>query len=70
MVFKSLVTGGKALAATVGGFLAGSVGWSALSGGLAGVLDAVGITTPAGIWLTLTPVAGVLVAGLAVTKVT
>ncbi|WP_275897398.1 hypothetical protein [Halorussus sp. MSC15.2] len=29
MVFKSLVTGGKALAATVGGFFAGLFGWSA-----------------------------------------
>jgi len=70
MVFKSLVTGGKALAATVGGFLAGSVGWSAVSGGLAGVLDAFGVVIPASAWLAASPVVGVLVAGAAVTRVT
>jgi len=70
MVFKSLVTGGKALAATVGGFLAGGFGWGAVSGILAGALDSVGIVTPASAWLAFSPVVGLLVAGVAVTRVT
>lgn len=70
MVFKSLVTGGKALAATVGGFLAGSLGWSAVLGVLAGTLDAFGIVTPASAWVAASPVVGLLVAGAAVTRVT
>lgn len=70
MVFKSLVTGGKALAATVGGFLAGSLGWSAVSGVFAGTLDAFGIVTPASAWVAASPVVGLLMAGAAVTRVT
>ncbi len=70
MVFKSLVTGGKALDATVGGFLAGSLGWSAASGLLAGVLDSFGVVIPASTWLSISPLCGVLVAGAAVTRVT
>ncbi|MFC4449829.1 hypothetical protein [Halorussus aquaticus] len=70
MVFKSLVTGGKALAATVGGFFAGSLGWSAVSGILAGALDSFGIVTPASAWLAVSPFVGLVVAGAAVTRVT
>ncbi|QZX98731.1 hypothetical protein [Halobaculum rubrum] len=62
MVVAEIVNGSKMLIAGGGGFVGGWYVWGAVSGVLAGLLDAVGISTPAAAWLVAGPLVGLLVA--------
>lgn len=65
----TVLDGVKALGGFVGGFAVGSVGWSAGTGALAGVLSAFGISAPSSALIMLSPVVGLLVGGIAAAKV-
>lgn len=69
MAVAEIVNGGKMLIAATGGFVGGWIGWGALSGVLAGLLDVAGVSTPASAWLAAGPVVGLLVAEISVNYV-
>jgi hypothetical protein len=61
--------GGAVLGVGAAGYLAGSIGWAMASGVIGALLDSVGVVIPASTYLAASPGAGLIVAGLAVSKV-
>jgi len=66
MVLGNFAAGLKTLIAGAGAFVAGTFGWSAVSGLLAGALEVAGVHTPASTWLTASPIVGAVLALFAV----
>lgn len=61
-VVRSFGRGLGTIIAAVAGFVAGSIGWAAVSGAIGAALDSVGIVLPASTYLALSPAAGAVAA--------
>jgi hypothetical protein len=66
---RRVFVGSKTISLLAIAFVLGSVGWAALSGVIAGLLDTVGIHLSGPMLVTLSPLFGFFAAGYVVTEV-
>jgi hypothetical protein len=66
---RSVFVGSKTMSMLAIAFIVGSVGWAALSGLIAGLLDTVGIHLPGSTLIAASPLFGIAAVGYTMTEV-
>lgn len=66
---RSVFVGSKTISALAIAFVVGSIGWAALSGLIAGLLDTMGIHLPGPTLIAASPLFGVAAVGYTITEV-